>query len=342
MRGEQEYGDGPMLDGPVLFVLGKWYGFKPGNPPSNHFHNLIGSLESTGFAKHVVFPVDEVTYAMNGQGCDRALYDLCQRLRPSLIVVGMSLAASMFERLLPRAETLFRLRRELGVPIVGILGDTSRPGFMDLPNAYTTSVDAFNVWDNYDAFLHEALDPDRYWPTWTPQDRRVFHDEARTRDLDVSFVGMMSSGPERSTAIARLREHGVRVHQVGGQGDACVPLEELASIYQRSKIVLNFSQVNENVSACRGRVFEATMCGAMLLEGDNPHTNRWLQPGRHYAPYRNLDELVFAVDYYLLHDEARMRIAKQGHDHVHAHCSAEAYWRPMLELAKSPVAAHAG
>jgi len=325
--------------GPVLFVFGRWYGFRPGNPPSNHYHNLVGSLESTGLAPHEVFAVDEVSLAAPEVGCDRALYELCLRLRPRLLVVGLSLGASMFERLLPRAETLVRLRRELGTPIVGVLGDTSRPGFMDLPNAYTTAVDQFHVWDNYDVYRRCAVDPDRYLPTWTPQDRRVFHDAGRVRDLDVAFVGMLGSGPERAEALARLRHRGLDVHQVGGQGDACVPLHELAATYQRARIVVNFAQVHDDVFACRGRVFEATMCGALLVERDNPHTNRWLTPHEHYAPYDDLDDLVAVVERQLRHEGARRRLARAGHDHVHEHCSAEAYWRGLLHGLAAPLTA---
>jgi hypothetical protein len=318
--------------GPVLFVIGKWYGFRPGNPPSNHCHNLVGSLVSTGMAPHLVFPVDEITLT-HGVGCDRALVDLCQRVRPALVVVGLSLAAAMFERFLPRVETLRRLRRELGVPIVGVLGDTCRPGFMDLANAYAPGIDVFNVWDNYTVYQREADDPAPYWPTWTPQDPRLFREAGVPRDVDVAFVGMRSSGPERSAALAALQDAGIQVTAIGGQGDACVPIETLAATYQRARIVVNFAAVHGEVTACRGRVFEATSCGALLVERSNEHTDRWLQPGVHYAPWRDLDDLVATVRHHLGAEGRRAQCARRGHEFVTAHWHAQAYWHALLQFA---------
>ncbi|MBL8752701.1 MAG: glycosyltransferase family 1 protein [Planctomycetes bacterium] len=126
--------------------------------------------------------------------------------------------------------------------------------------------------------------------------------------------------------------------KVGGQGDHCVPLAEMAAIYQRARIVVNFAEIVPDVFACRGRVFEATMSGALLVERDNVHTNRWLRPGLHYASYRDLGEMAFVVRYWLQHEDGRKRLAARGRDHVAAHCSAENYWRPLLELAHRPFA----
>ncbi len=322
--------------GPVLFVIGKWYAYQAGQPPSNDLHNLVGSLESTNLAPSVVFAVDEQAPG----DCDRAFYELAQRVRPSLIVVHLSLAAAMFRPLLPRVETLVRLRRELCVPIVGVLGDTSRIGFMDLPNAYAPAIDVFDVWDNYEVFRENAFDPDRYRSIFTPQDRRVFHDPGQPRDLDVAFVGMRSSGPERQRGIDCLQAAGITVYQSGGQGDRCLPLAEMARIYQRARIVVNFAEILHDVFACRGRVFEATLSGALLVERDNVHTNRWLVPGQHYASYRDFDELVFVVQYWLRHEAGRQRLAARGRDHVAQHCSAENYWRPLLALAGQRLPLH--
>lgn len=205
-----------------------------------------------------------------------------------------------------------RLRRELGVRLVGVLGDASRLGFLDLPNAHTPAVDAFHVWDNYEVFLHEASHPERYWPCWTPQDPRPFCDRGARRDIDVAFVGMQSSGPDRASAIAKLRWQDIDVLAVGGQGENCLPITEVAATHQRARLVVNVARIHDSAWARRGRVFEAMGCGALPVENQNPHTDRWFVPGVHYAPWRDLDELVTTVRHHLQHETQRQLRARDA------------------------------
>ncbi|MCR9247221.1 MAG: glycosyltransferase [bacterium] len=314
---------------PVMFVFGRWHGCRPGGPPSSHLHNLVGSLASTGLAPAVHFATDE----LGTRGCDRAFYDRCHEVRPAVIVIGLSLGAAMFERSLPRVETLVRLRRELAVPVVAIVGNTSRAGFMDLANAYSPVVDVFDVWDNYEVYREQAVEPDKFTPTWTPQDPTLFHDPGRERDLDIVFVGDLESGPERAEVVEFLHGLGIRVQCFGGQNGDGLPIDEVAEIYQRARIVLNSAHVEGSILACHGRVFEATMCGALLLERENPHTGRWLDSRMDYAAYRNSEELALAARYFLEHEDLRRRIAARGHHKVTTTCTAERYWRRILSHA---------
>lgn len=72
---------------------------------------------------------------------------------------------------------------------------------------------------------------------------------------------------------------------------------------------------------------------ALLVENPNPHTDRWFVPGVHYAPWRDLDELVTTVRHHLQHETQRQLLARRGRHLVTTRYTAAAYWRELLEFA---------
>ena len=76
----------------------------------------------------------------------------------------------------------------------------------------------------------------------------------------------------------------------------------------------------------QGRIFEATLCGAMLLESDNPETELWFEPMVDYVPFVNETDLVEKAKYYLEHDDERERIASNGHQKAKKMYNCERFW----------------
>ncbi|MHB1159391.1 MAG: radical SAM protein [Chloroflexota bacterium] len=77
-------------------------------------------------------------------------------------------------------------------------------------------------------------------------------------------------------------------------------------------------------------MFEATMCGAMLMESENPETRKWFVPMVEYVPFDNERDLVDKARYYLSHPTERLAIATKGYLKSSQQYTGEAFWRRIL------------
>ncbi|MEZ4701589.1 MAG: TylF/MycF/NovP-related O-methyltransferase [Rhodothermales bacterium] len=62
------------------------------------------------------------------------------------------------------------------------------------------------------------------------------------------------------------------------------------------------------------RLFEATGAGAFLLTQHLPDLHRYFEPGREIETYRDHDELIEKIRYYLAHPDEREAIARRGQE----------------------------
>ena len=128
---------------------------------------------------------------------------------------------------------------------------------------------------------------------------------------------------------------GIDVYQTGGQRECRLSVDEYARIYMRSKIALNFCYHPNLIAQCKSRVFEATLCGAMLLEADNSETARRFEPMVDYVPFTDETDLVEKVRYYLAHESERMEIAARGHQKAKKMYTGDLFWKTVFRRAFS-------
>ncbi len=149
----------------------------------------------------------------------------------------------------------------------------------------------------------------------------------RERDIPVAFVGTRDKDkiPEREEFFLAL-ENRIPLSQLTG---------DWREPYSRAKIVVNFAQYYD----LNFRHFEAMSSGALLIaERIQNGMPELFKDGEHFVgyDYRNWDELVDKVHYYLAHDEERERIAKAGQALVLQHHTPRERYRQLRELIQSP------
>jgi O-antigen biosynthesis protein len=121
--------------------------------------------------------------------------------------------------------------------------------------------------------------------------------------FDVSFVGHLFPG-SRSELVELIRGH-FRNSFIGQRF-----FEEMAQIYSASRLVFNRSIRND----INMRVFEALACSSLLMTndlGDNGQ-DELFQDGVHLATYRDGEELLDKIRFYLDREELRERLAAAG------------------------------
>ena len=103
--------------------------------------------------------------------------------------------------------------------------------------------------------------------------------------------------------------------------------EEMARTYSASRLVFNRSVRND----VNMRVFEAVACGSLLMTNDLADNGQaeLFRDGVHLATYRDADELLDKVRFYLAREESRERIAAAGR----AEALAKHTYRHRMEAA---------
>jgi spore maturation protein CgeB len=87
---------------------------------------------------------------------------------------------------------------------------------------------------------------------------------------------------------------------------------DMYNVFAGSRIVINrHSSASENY-ANNMRLYEATGVGAFLITDHKDNLGELFEVGTEIESYRDADELVEKVRYYLDHDEERLRIARAG------------------------------
>jgi Glycosyl transferases group 1 len=314
----------------VLFVMERWCDCNPACGVTNSEHNLRGSLAATGLAGQRQFAYDRYVLR-TGRRADVGLLREIARRPPSLLIVTVVPGASYH----PSFACLWFIRHILRIPVVFIWFDFVDTGLVrTLALIYSLVSKTSVVLDAPHTVAASPLLSALYLPLWTPQDPRVFTppDDQAPRDIDVCFLGSRVSYPDRLECLERLRQLPIRLVEGGGQREARLSVEEYVSLYKRSKIVVNFSAnvIRLEADQAKGRVFEATLCGALLLESRNLETRHWLRHGEDYIEFTTAEDLVRKVQWFLAHDQDRRRIAKLGSLSAHSLCNAWRFWDLLL------------
>jgi hypothetical protein len=80
----------------------------------------------------------------------------------------------------------------------------------------------------------------------------------------------------------------------------------------RGKLIFNKTLGPKNIPI---RFFEGMAIGA-LLENYNDNLDSLAQPHKHYIPYKDYNDLIKQIDFYLSHDKEREALKKRANEHA--------------------------
>ena len=307
----------------VLFITEKYCDCDPAKGLTNSYHNLFGSLECSGLASLSIFHPDEYMQQNQREYFTPLMFYIFQ-VKPDVIIATWYSTDIL--------ELFKQVKEKIGVPIVALWWDSVSQ--MHMAESFLPYV-VFNiVVDSSVAYKTSTL-PERYLPLWSPQDPRVFYNTGMVRDIDVSFLGSLNGHPYRTSCITALRDASIKVLHTGGQRESRILIKDYADITRQSKIVLNFSETPDGKTQLKGRVFEATFSGAMLLESENFETKNFFSVSDEYISFADEKSLVDEVRYYLSHEEERSKIALRGYERASKDYSAKKFWSTVFERLKT-------
>lgn len=153
-------------------------------------------------------------------------------------------------------------------------------------------------------FFPEASDPAIFYPM--PESPKIY---------DVSFVGGRYG--IREQIVLALRKAGISVTAYGvGWENGRIVTEDVPKLFAQSKIILGIGTIGHccDFYALKMRDFDGPMAGSCYLTHDNPDLHALYEVGKEIVTYRDINECVEKVKYYLEHDSEREQIANAGYE----------------------------
>lgn len=281
------------------------------------------NIKYTGIVSRVEEFYYDIEYHKFGQqGMSERLIKKCKKFKPDLIIFVPLISTaglSATETVEPAKDVIRNIVNKLGIKL-----------YVHDFNFYRSDDEWFNV-ANYVGFKNSISD--KYadnpkvvhgYPAVNPID---FYDQNIGRDIDVCFWGSIPIGSNREKYINFLRENGVnvftRLHRVS--------VKKYAGILNRSKISLNLCNDGEREVRMEARAFEIMACNSLLLDEATSETKRLFDVDKNFVIFRNREELLEKIRYYLKHEEQRKSIAQSGCDKVTNIYNARNMWENIFK-----------
>jgi len=166
----------------------------------------------------------------------------------------------------------------------------------------------------------------------------ALHDTTKTeetvlageRDIDIVFIGGLHLG--KMPFLAKMKRtfgQRVRIHGIGSLKKklyfslkykypgwiSSIRFQQYVPLYQRAKI--GFNVHNRGKYTVGGyRLFDLPANGVMQISDGDEYLKTFFEVGEEVVGYRDIDDLIDKVHYYLMHDEERRRIAINGYRRV--------------------------
>jgi len=309
----------------VLFVTEKWCDADPAKGLTNNYHNLFKTFSTVlPDAKFSIIHLDEYS-AVKKKHIDGFLPILVDRLEPDVVVFSLlgkshlNPTESSYEHIKSKGcKTVFMwpdMFEGWGIPQIEEFNDA---GFADLHVCWGSERNLSQEYDNL------------IW-LWAPQDETMYYPvEDSEKTINVSFLGSPRYA-ERQRYLTHLLTSGTEVNIGGGQREEGLPAIKYAELMRSSRINLNFPEGPEGNDQCKGRVWEILATKSLLLERANEATKSFLVPGEHYVEFKDENDLIDKINYYLDNPEERSYIAQNGYNIYKEKYNARVFWNTIME-----------
>ncbi len=145
-------------------------------------------------------------------------------------------------------------------------------------------------------------------------DAEIFHPMSELPKIyDVSFVGGRYGVREK--IVTALRRAGIAVEAFGSGWDGGrLPVSDVPRLFALSRIILGVGTIGHctDFYALKMRDFDGPMSGSFYLTHDNRDLSRLYDIGNEVETYRDADECIDKVRWYLAHDDLRETVAAAG------------------------------
>ncbi len=345
----------------ALYIGSKWCDSLPQHGLSNVSRDIITSLKASGQAKCHWFAFDEY-YVKHKEFGDKALIKLCKEKKFDFIILdwmhgivvegdvegGQTIISDndcLFTRIWanhtkphwfnPSFKTLDIIANKMKIPIIGKAWDTIDYPYIDMCERLKPYL-KFHIISDSTYLLYTVKDPNHYLVLWPPRDPDLFyHPGENAKDIPISFIGRYTKlNTNREEMLDRLQTR-IEIFCAGGQRyNTRLTPQQYASCFRRSKIALSFPQSITGISQVNGRMMEAIMSGALLMEDLNLETVKFFTPMVDYVAFYGSSDLHLKASYFIHHEDQRMEIAHNGYKKAMQYFNNDRFWEIVINKLK--------
>jgi len=146
------------------------------------------------------------------------------------------------------------------------------------------------------------------------------------KSINVSFVGDIAHKTDRKAYIDYMIKNGIAIEVFGtGSKNGQVTLDQMVEIFNKTKVNLNFTglssktsikkelNINHRLTQMKGRIAEIALCGGFVLSEYVPGIEEVFDINKEIVIFRNKEEMIEKIKYYLQYEDEREAIAKNGY-----------------------------
>lgn len=254
------------------------------------------------FSKVIAYDFIERTLEIGPKAVNDEVLELVKKEHPKYVVW----LSAMYEF----QETTFDAIREQGAVMIGWFFDDEYR-FAHYSQWWVPHLDYCVTFDReavpkYRALMTKAIQEISCEGAPTERDWTKIEEK-----YDVSFVGWKSKSL-REHYINEIRKSGISLSLFGrGWETGYVPYEKMIEIFQMSKINLNFSGTGDR-KGLKARVSLVCLSGGFLLTEYVPGIEEYFELDKEIVCFKDAQEMIDKITYYLAHDEERRAVARAG------------------------------
>ena len=307
----------------ILFITEKYCDARMEFGLTNSYHNIFGSYKNSSLAKDnpfftVHYDESMISYGKHINTLKEKLYS---GVKPDIIVCTL-----LGNSPLNPSKEFFSFFKEKGVKIVFIWPDIGSGWGLKEIKEFDDVCEKHVCWAS-----EKNIDSSKIEWLWTPEDPKLYYyDPKLNKNIDICFLGTVHND-ERYMYLNYLKQNGINIYISGGQRQANLTAEQYADITRRSKMVVNFPYSPSGGDQLKGRIFEATACGSLLLERENEKIKSFYNDNE-YVSYKTPIDLLEKCKYFLKNEEKRMEISMNGLKKFNECYSNEVYWNKFFEF----------
>lgn len=329
----------------ILYIAMKYeYGRQELGYSFEHY-NFYDSLKKMENGKHqvVYFPFDEIIREVGRDKMNEKLLEDVQREKPDLCF--FSLFGDEIDK-----ETIKKITKESGSLTLNWFTD-DHFRFYNFSKYYAPCFHWISTTDSQAVKKYYKIGYKNVIKTQWACNHFSYKPFDLPKIYDVTFVGQPHGN--RKKIIDELRKADIKVNCFGwGWPAGRVSQEEMLRIFSQSKINLNLTKSSGNINfrtlasiflkkklngslksvsprywfgnfqsilakkreQIKGRNFEVPGSGGFLLTGDADNLTDYYQDGKEIVIYKNTNDMINKIKYYLKHNEEREAIARAGYE----------------------------
>ncbi len=168
------------------------------------------------------------------------------------------------------------------------------------------------------------------------------------KDIDVSFIGNLKNA-DRAEYVNYLKENGINIQTYGtGSDNGFASFEEMVSIFNRSKINLNFTTlatsenyivplptINQRIRQSKGRPLEIALCGGFILSQYAAGIEEMFKIGEEFDVFHSKEEMLEKIRFYLANDEKRMAMEAKSYQRALKQYEVKAGFKIIFDKLKT-------